>query len=256
MPKESIINNIIPTKINSHKFMENEISTEGYVFSEPDYRYLVETWRPKGNNILFVTGLSGGGKSTMAGINSQFYNASMFHLDDIDFAADIINELKNTKNDKSDNVPTFSETIVIQFFDKHPEKDPKDTIENFNLFSEVAEYAYNKFTNRKNHHDLFIIEGYQIPYLYYEYPEWKEVLLRSPIYIKNTSALMSHYRKGKRNMIRYGEKNPKIFDYQSDNPLERYFQSIINSLKTEKSFKPFKKDLKTSNRNIKSYGLI
>lgn len=162
----------------------------GFIISKKRLEYNIDKYKSN-NNILYITGLSGSGKTTISKEFSKKYNACLFELDNLGgFYAEyknsdsIIHELTR----KFLNIHLELDSIIKK------EKFVKLKIENFYEYSKWIK-LYLEFLEdyTKNSNHLFIFEGTQIfkcfsPLDY----------LNKPFIIVRTSAFISMLRRIKR----------------------------------------------------------
>lgn len=66
-----------------------DYAMEGYILGEDDFSINMDLWGPGKHNVLFITGISGAGKTTMAGkIQAEKKHAIHFELDNIEYHFD------------------------------------------------------------------------------------------------------------------------------------------------------------------------
>lgn len=208
------------------KKKEPMVANESFVFNTKDDIRNFDKWKPGPNNILYITGLSGSGKTTSAYSYANDYNATLIKLDDLEHMS------------SSSNVK-----FIRQIFDKFP--DFKHGLDSYftDDNGKFDENAYDKLMKRvirylielchKDSGKLYIIEGIQL-YRYQGLVDGRSV----PIIIKGTSAISSEYRAIKRAIdLNSRKKNPKRQSELISNHLKRH---LPMNLKDEKKLKEFK----------------
>ena len=167
-------------------------SEESFLFNEKDtvLGAPLSDWEIGKTNILFVTGFSGSGKSTISREYSIKYKCNCIELDKIAWPALFKDEdLKNM------------DPIVYEFFTKNPlGKKYRHTPKNKDLRYEFIDYCMNNCDHK------IIIDGIQILYYIYDEKNNKfntsrfEKLRQYPLMFKGTSLIQSSIRATKRSM--------------------------------------------------------
>ena len=175
-----------------------------------DIEYNLSSWKPGSNNVLLVTGLSGGGKSTLAKEMAKKNNALIIEMDMVEYNKDLFN--KNWTNMPKGHY------IIKEYYEKKY-GGPKD-------WSKISHNEYYKvkcdfikwfLSYAKSHPDqLFVLEGIQIA-------DSSRDLIKlykgRPCIIKSTSIPKSMIRRIKRDGIRNalsGENPYKLFEWYID----------------------------------------
>lgn len=184
---------IFGKSINESMNHQNDIIlNENTFLNKDDIKHNLSKWgtKPGQDNILYVTGLSGGGKTTISREYSQKYEAEVFELDLMDYKWD----------------ETFTNRFIIKAFKKFPSyktlinkavnepfeyENEQDYINFIKVKKEALNYILDLMHKEKN--KLFIIEGIQIFYDYFPAD-----LLKVPLIIKGTSNISSIIRRTKR----------------------------------------------------------
>lgn len=161
----------------------NEMAQEGF-FLSTDHEYInFELWKPGPHNVLFVTGLSGAGKTTLTEQLEKDHNAEMFELDGIDYHYD------------------SSKSGIIKMIDREfPEyaKAVKESKLDQGIAVNIPNEMHVKIITRvidlmhHNPNQLYICEGVQI----FQVPD--ESLVNEPMIIIGTSTITSFIRRLKR----------------------------------------------------------
>ena len=201
---------------------------ESYIFSTEDYEQNLDKWKPGGSNILFITGLSGSGKSSSADKLAKENNALKFEFD--------IFENRNGSFDRS------TKRIYEQLLNRNPKY--KKILES-DIARKDNEIVYNNdYLQQKNaaikdlvrmcnadRAHLYIIEGIQI----YEYLN-PEFFKDKPLIIKGTSATKSFMRALKREGIVEWLKAPQKFPMVPSVWLkdEKYLNNFTKQMKSSK----------------------
>lgn len=176
-----------------------------------DIFHNIDMWENGESNILFVTGLSGSGKSTISKELSNTYNTEYVELDNLLRAK--MNNWDTTKckmlDDyiKSvgglDNIFPYCNELNKQISWKdivcEEDKCKKEFIRCFDFIMNYSKTHRNK---------KFIVEGIQI--FYYADNETIKLLSNYPIILKMNGPLKTEYRREKRS-IKYGIDNDKSF---------------------------------------------
>lgn len=181
----------------------NETSLNENVFlNKDDITHNLSKWGtgPDQSNILYITGLSGSGKTTISEEYSKKYNAEVFELDLMDYKYE----------------ETFENRFIIKAFKKFPKykvlinksighsfnfENEQDYIDFIKVKKEALNYIIDLMKKEKN--KLFIVEGIQIFYDYFP-----SDLLEDPLIVKGTSNISSIMRRVKRhNLGQFSFKN-------------------------------------------------
>jgi ribosomal protein S18 acetylase RimI-like enzyme len=209
-------------------FEEYESLSENGIITTKDLEYNLDQWKIGGKNILFITGLSGSGKSTKAAKLAKENNAINIEIDLFEHN-DIVFD-KNTNNDDGN-------IIVKEYFEKKyggarkmPQGDPKLP----HMLYDFIKYCINYASKHKDR--LFIMEGIQLADL-----EMAEELKNYPVIIVNTSIIKSMYRAAKREGIK-----DYFNSFKSFSDFLGWFKWY---LQMDKNNKKFAKDLKESTFN-------
>jgi len=210
--------------------LDDEIVEESYLFNNKNLYINFDKFTSGESNILFITGLSGSGKSTISKSLASEYKAEVIELD--------IFEHSNAYLDKS--LAKAGEVFKIYLLEKR--KDLRDkTVKEFSreefyseftkFFDFVLEYC-NSHKNKK-----FIIEGVQI-FSLVELSKIKEM----PIILMGTSVKTSVLQRFKRDT-----PNGKI-DWKSE--LKNEFPQLIAwYIDNEKKYNDFKKSIATESES-------
>lgn len=166
---------------------EQQNINEGYIINKNDIELNLDKWNKGNNNILYVTGLSGSGKTTISDEYAKKYNAVVCELDKFQHNRYLYIRKKN--NDLSEG-----DKIMLDLFNSiyYGQVDFSDYDENkFKL--EIKSYLQKLIAKCSSQNKLFIFEGVQI--FNFVDPSYFE---NKPLIIKGTSALSSLIRKYKR----------------------------------------------------------
>ena len=193
----------------SEALVENmDIIEENLFISKDNMEFNIGTFG-NGNNILYITGLGGSGKSTIISQYAKEYNAEALEFDAITSA--LIKGLENLNRNKI-------HPIILEYLEnENPNKlngfgDKKFTIE----CVKFLDWFENKVQNEDT---LYIIEGMQI-FLCFE----PERFIGKPMVIMGTSVVKSMYRSVARVYRR------------SDGDIAKTFNFFINTLKRSGKF--------------------
>ena len=211
---------------------------EGYIFNKQDYQFNLNLWRPGKYNVLYITGLSGGAKSTTAKEYSEKYNAKHVELDIIHMAYFFL----SNPNKEEDYKDTDDIKMLLEYYHLHPFPDPKtmDDHTYMKLVFDVFEYMVNQMHKNKN--TLYVVEGIQLIPLARE--RFKEEIFNSPLIVKNTSILTALMRRAKRD-------GKKVFNVNGSKDVPITLKSIMNLFvwytDQEYSLNCFRKDARNIN---------
>lgn len=159
--------------------------SESYIFSKKDEFINIDSWKPgKDTNALYITGLSGSGKTSLTYNIARHYNANVIGLDHVFGHKDLL---------EIDDIELPPGLKIIKKFYSNPANlfdttDKSIFIKNLKKF---MNYMMDYMSHNPN--KLFIIEGIDI-YLHPDIFNLKD----KPVVIKNTSTLKSFYRAHKR----------------------------------------------------------
>ena len=184
--------------------LENvEPATENMVFSKKDIVKNIDKWKPGPNNILFVTGFSGSGKTSLAENYEKKYNAHMFELDGIEHGYDSsgMNILERVYK----KFPTWK-----QKFEDYKRKKTEFPDE---MYDDIVDYIVKLCHDDKD--NLYIIEGIQLagptdPSGSFRFTKYVK---GQPMIIKGTSMLTSSLRAANRN-IKNGDADFGLKEYK------------------------------------------
>ena len=178
---ESYVSDVDILKLNGCEPIE-----EGYVFSKDNLEFNIQKFG-KENNILFITGLSGAGKSTIIKKYAEKYNAENLEFDAI------TSTLKAKYRNKLDKINrTKINPIILEYLDNEdPEGFPNFEDPRFNTECvKFLDWLENRVAGDGN---LYILEGMQI-FLCFN----PERFIGKPMIIMGTSMVKSMYRGTKR----------------------------------------------------------
>lgn len=199
---------------------------ENYVFGEKDLEYNLNKWKVGQKNVLFITGLSGSGKSTKASKLSKENNAINIEMDLFEYNQILFDP---TVNHDEGNL------IMKKYFEKRfggPNKFPVDENniisdwENFGL--EVCQFINHilQIAN-KNKNKLYVVEGIQIieigDKIFDEIEDY-------PVIVVGTSMIRSIIQAAKREgVLRY-------FKFDSLKDFKIWLKWYLDSEKSKKIF--------------------
>lgn len=178
---ESYVSDVDILKLNGYEPVE-----EGYVFSKDNLEFNIQKFG-KENNILFITGLSGSGKSTIIKKYAEKYNAENLEFDAI------TSTLKAKYRNKLDKINRSKiNPIILEYLDNEdPEGFPNFEDPRFNTECvKFLDWLENRVAGDGN---LYILEGMQI-FLCFN----PERFIGKPMIIMGTSMVKSMYRSAKR----------------------------------------------------------
>lgn len=173
--------------------------TENKIITTKDLEYNLDKWKPGNKNILFITGLSGSGKSTKAANLAKENNAINIEVDLFEHNHIVFDS--NTNNDEGN-------LIVKEYFEKKysgPKKMKQGDPKLPHMLYDFIKYCMNYASKHKDR--LFIIEGIQLADL-----EMADEIKGYPVIIVNTSVINSMYRAAKREGIKDYFKSFKSYD--------------------------------------------
>lgn len=178
---ESYVPDVELLKLNDYEPVE-----EGYVFSKDNLEFNIQKFG-KENNILFITGLSGAGKSTIIKKYAEKYNAENLEFDAI------TSTLKAKYRNKLDKINRSKiNPIILEYLDNEdPEGFPNFEDPKFNTECvKFLDWLENRVAGDGK---LYILEGMQI-FLCFN----PERFIGKPMIIMGTSMVKSMYRSTKR----------------------------------------------------------
>lgn len=219
-------------KDDKKKAKNESVLNEGIIASTNDITYNTASWRPGGKNILFVVGLSGGGKSTTARMISSDFDAVYIELDKFSLYDPSIPPREGRNDEK-----------LIDMFAKannftRPMSEMSDTQYQAAL---IAFIDFLKAIADKDKNMMYVIEGVQL----ITYAEFGKAWIYSyPIIIKGTSVLRSISNRAKR---RNDYKNYEMYNYEK-RP-ENAFKVLSWYLSQEKGLKYLRKNAKKFNES-------
>lgn len=177
-------------RVNESAMIEDNIITEAVIFDKDDAYYNFDKFINGQCNILFITGFSGGGKTTLTKEYSKKYKAEIIEIDNFECYMNRV---------KKDDGSVYSEFLYKTDFGKeYMERYMGLTDTSVNLIfqrdftNEMMKFLLEYCGKRKN--QKFIIEGMQV-FRWEDYQKIKDYAL----IIKGTSALTSAIRRIKRN---------------------------------------------------------
>ena len=202
----------------------------GIIFSDDDVHYNVNRFLNKEVPVLWITGVSGGGKSTLAkeiadkapGVISLL---SIDNLDDFVGIYVIEHDMKTINKWRKDKVYD-----IIYKFIKANEKLATDAFNDTHnkkwqdFVTTVLKHALKFYTPKKQ----IIIEGVQVPYVYYRAPELFGS--DSAIIIKGTSVLTSIIR-------RYHRDQDRGWFINKFSDIKKYFDMYSMWYRTQNDFR-------------------
>lgn len=189
---ESYVSDVDILKLNGYEPVE-----EGYVFSKDNLEFNIKKFG-KENNILFITGLSGSGKSTIIKKYAEKYNAENLEFDAI------TSTLKAKYHNRLDKINRSKiNPIILEYLDNEdPEGFPNFEDPRFNTECvKFLDWLENRVAGDGK---LYILEGMQI-FLCFN----PERFIGKPMIIMGTSMVKSMYRSTKRY---YNKHNDDIKD--------------------------------------------
>ena len=171
---------------------------ESILFDNDDIVLNLDKWSATpGNNILYVTGLSGSGKTTIAHEYAEKYGAKVFSLDWI--AGTKHKDDKVLKQVRKE-LPEYAEAIDCHFQDEKYKDMSWEEINNKYLDPAMLR-AIDLI--KEDSDTLYAVEGLQL--FYNKFPE--DFFTDKPLVIKGSSIVTSAIRRLKRNIGGYGKKD-------------------------------------------------
>ena len=176
-------------------------SSQPLLISEKDVEYRVDDFKNHKVPVLWITGMSGGGKTTTAHKMADEMNCDLVEIDSIEGFFRLLSKTNKEKEIKRiiDQDKNFK--IVYDFCNKNNQL--LEDINNHELqdkeyFKRLFNWEYQivkLILKRYNSNNPVIFEGCQIPYLYYKD---KSLFRNCAIIIKGTSTVTSFIRRIKR----------------------------------------------------------
>jgi len=200
---------------------ERSIVKENLLISDKDFSNNLEKWEDSNYPVLLITGLSGGGKSTLANQLAKEYKADVVELDQLEY---------NHNNSKNNFLKKFMESDSKYNQYNHISeywKDKNDNTDKDKLIKTVKEYIHFCVSYALKNNIKTIIEGIQIYQLMYT----KEDLIYmtdKPIIIMGSSPLISKLRQFKR-IISGGNGGQTLKTLIQDN---NYLSDFRNDIKS------------------------
>ena len=213
----------------------NTFLNEKYLFNEPDIYYNRDKFESGEINLCFITGQSGGGKSTMVRSMSSKYRVHKVEMDDLVWNK-ICFTLEEIK-ERSDMMYSFFVGPGKKYFytgedvEQELAEDIRPYIEN--LTKDFIKFVLNYAEFYKN--ERFVIEGIYI----YRFID-PELLKDCAVYIKGTSAIISSIRAAKRFRKSHEELYTKFYERISKVSAE-FFSTIKWNVITEKDVIRYRK---------------
>jgi deoxyadenosine/deoxycytidine kinase len=223
---DDLYNNWLKEIVNTNKSGE-EPAEENVILPKKDGTYNLDKWKPGPHNILFITGFSGSGKTTMAEAYEKKYNAIMFEIDGIQFDYDTSN--KGLLNKIYKQFPNLKKLIADFNNGKGPWPDK--------MIGEAIKYLIRICHEDKD--NLYVIEGIQIACVDESNNlTYINSIKGEPLIVKGTSALTSSIRAANRN-AKYNNEKPSLNGYvdrlQFNMPRNAYIEGIRKAAATEAS---------------------
>lgn len=213
-------------------FYRDTILYESLLLSHQDLCLNMEKWKAGSNNILFVTGHMGSGKSTIARLYSKQYNAINIQIDDFFFFTDSTN--RGIINDCIKNCPKYKK--YYDFYNSRTGNKKEIVSSDIALegVSEAIVYTINELHKDKS--NLYVIEGTIIFSILNP-----ELFKDEPILIKGSSFLRSCIQAAKRAKMRNIDsvkKNRDVID------MDFFFKTFFNNKHMERQLTEFKNKMK------------
>lgn len=195
---------------------------ESYIINTKNTEMNINSWkRSPGKNILYVTGLSGSGKTTIGEKMERSQDHTyIFELDGIEYNYDSSN--MNILDKVKEEYPEYDHAVSVQFtHEKYTRRERAKIIQTaIDIAIKIME---------KDYQNLYIVEGTQI----YQFIDPSK-LKNKPIIILGTSMMTSAYRRAKRSFEkgRPPEYFIKLFQYylKEMNPLHSFKNGLQESI--------------------------
>lgn len=200
------------------KWLESAVN-ESVILNDKDFSNNFEKWENNKYPVLLITGLSGGGKTTLAFQLADKYKSEIVELDGLQF---------NWDNSKNQFLKEFinKNSEYREYLNNHW-KDKDGILYREKLIKATKEYIHFCVSFALKNNIKTIIEGIQIYQLMYT----KEDLIYmtdKPIIIKGTSPLISKLRQFKR-IISGGNGGQTLSSLIQDNNYLKEFRNDIKS---------------------------
>ena len=224
-------------------------ANESYLVSGNDYEQNLDKWKPGESNVLFVTGLSGSGKSTIAKEYGNKFNATVIEIDVFEWGIDPREEkymdqkFVSIYNKCKKAFPDYAKAIDAEWRKENGAIMEEDTI--VNLLHKCALHALQLCKQDKSH--LYIFEGIQI-FRRFDISELK----KEPLIIKGTSMITSVKQAYNRSLDLASKRNKNKDDSILDEvkmlafrKRDQYRWHLPMDIKDEKRLNKFKKGIKS-----------
>lgn len=201
---------------------------ENVILPKKDATYYFDKWKPGSNNVLFITGFSGSGKSALAAGYAEKYNAHYINLDFIEYGYDTS---KMHLLDRA--LKKFPEWKKL--YSGYTNGKNKFPIKMYNdIIKYIVKLCHEDKTN------LYIVEGIQLLTSNDNGEDFvfSSVVRDQPLIVKGTSALKSGIRAAYRDI-----DNPKLSDYATRVRNNIRINKNVNEFATTTHPKNAKKDI-------------
>lgn len=216
------------------------IANESVIFSKKNISYKFDLWKTGKENILFITGLSGGGKTTLANNIADKYNGVVIELDLFQFNRFVYNDYKLTPEEFLPD----KHKIIKKYFDMtYGGKKDFSGISDKIFFDEFIKFArWLIYEEIPSDGRKFIIEGLQIAGILLSYAP--EILEDRPCIIVGTSIIKSIYQRYKRDGRKYLFDGRNFYElikwyFSRDKNLNKYKRKISSYENIEKYLNKF-----------------
>lgn len=180
-------------------------SSQPLFISEKDVEYRVDDFKNRKVPILWITGQSGGGKTTTARKLADEMNCDLLEIDSVEHFLHLLAE-KNNNNEIKKIINQDKNFKYIYDFAKNNKKLIEDCTINRNWneaewgkhFKKLFEWIYSVvklIVPKYSTSNQLIVEGVQIPYIYFKD---KSLFKNNAIMVKGTSTMISLFRRLKR----------------------------------------------------------
>lgn len=180
-------------------------SSQPLFISEKDVEYRVDDFKNHKVPILWITGQSGGGKTTTARKLADEMNCDLLEIDSVEHFLHLLAE-KNNNNEIKKIINQDKNFKSIYDFAKNNKKLIEDCTINRNWneeewgkhFKKLFEWIYSVvklIVPKYSTSNQLIVEGVQIPYIYFKD---KSLFKNNAIMVKGTATMISLFRRLKR----------------------------------------------------------
>lgn len=230
----STFESIMGEELQSHVA---EIAQEGYVFDSKIVEYRVDEFKNGKENILFIAGLAGSGKTTLSREFGKDKNIEIIALDDMMVPGLFSDE--NLKDYHHLIYKFFTSTEIGKFH-----RDNKEYTEDMvlNVLPAFIQFISNNLASKK-----IVIEGFYFVNDKF-FDKVKSVVKKHSIMILGTSMIKAFYRRMKRN-----EKYPKRSRHKRS---ELIINALQNDIHWQNGLNDLIKEVKSWNESIAQEAVV